>query len=170
LSPCGQCGWQCAVSSCYTQNATSLEVDILWPRWVARIGVTRSTPRRGLVHDPPRARALGSPLAKILSLGCVGSPKSLVVLGWLLDGADLGVCVFVEKETRTSSGHQTPLPVWGAVQAASCIVMSRASTKRILQDNSLARHWARDWRALLKECILGALGVRSVTSRPGPGS
>ena len=24
-----------------------LEVDILWPRWVARIGVTRSTQARG---------------------------------------------------------------------------------------------------------------------------
>ena len=36
--------WTSFRTSCScTRSATLLEVDILWPRWVARIGVTRST-------------------------------------------------------------------------------------------------------------------------------
>ena len=34
-----------------------LEVDILWPRWVARIGVTRSTEASYVVRPTPPHRA-----------------------------------------------------------------------------------------------------------------
>ena len=48
----------------------------------------------------PAPQALG---AEILSLGCVGSPKSLFSMALTADWG-VAVCVFVEKQKRTSSG------------------------------------------------------------------